>query len=839
MKTFYKIMTLVAVASLVLVSCAKKEVPYEKGTADLANCYGVFFPPQEASGNHELDPAEPTEITFDVSRSVSTGDITVPVVLISDTPELFTVEPLVFADGQTESTVTVSFPKAEMGTPYSFSLSIEDPQYALIYGEGATGISTSFTRVKWNNLGTGKWREEFFSGVMGSYVSPANPVWDVTIYERDDKPGMFRLYGVYNEEHIIGWLGDAYKEYHDGVDDDLVIVLDATNPKKVWFPYICIGWQFYSNGPFYFGSLVEENLSACPDMSGYTSSANYGTYENGIVTFPARGMAYGFSADEWWGRANPDAMFYLALPGATPVDYSLKLSSSLTNAGVTPISVTTGMDVTYIKYAVYEGKLTAKEVAAKAAEIVAAEEGEGEGEGPAVAIFDELTPNEVGSAKLGTLGVKGGETGVYTIVAVSFDKEDGDHDIASTDFTFVSAEEPVPVVINCGLELTGKYAPQGYTTENSLEFFVYGKEIVDAKIGVFKYIDIVSKGQAAIVASLKSGKSLTADQIAAINDKGYVDLATGLVPGTEYYLLVWASNGYEDTVVSSTGVSTEGDPLPIYQDYSVENYYEDGEFASRDDVIGTWNYYGTDAYGTLGMREYLGKLSFTASETATEGPDDYGLFDEYVYADGLFGDLSWLANYGMNTKATVEMDVYAGIIYSFQDATVEGDYKVYAGAKALNDWGYNATYCAAFFPVADGYYAYIDVSKYATSYNFCGIGLADPEAGWIANIWDPLMVDPEKDNNGIVSASSIKSTKKLMSDVVAAHKENFVETEKGRIHSIIDEFKASARNHFIPAGLENVERTIKRASLKVESMPWTEPVVAPMGAPGSFPVVLK
>lgn len=833
MKTFYKIMTLAAVASLALVSCAKKELPYEVGTPDLAGCYGVYFPTQEASGNHELDPAEPTEITFSVSRNVTNGSITVPVVLNSETPSVFSVGTLEFADGQSESTVTVSFPNAEMGTPYSFSLAIEDPQYASIYGEGATGISSSFTRVKWNNLGTGKWREDFFSGVLGSYVSPANPVWDITVYERDDKPGLFRLYGVYNESNVISWLADGFKQYYGGVDNDLVIVLDASNPNKVWFPYICIGWQFYSNGPFYFGSLVEENLAACPDMSGYTSNSNYGKYENGIVTFPASTVAYGFSDVEWWGRANTNGMFYMAIPGATPVDYSIKLSAGLTEEGVTPVSVTAGMDVVSIKYAVYEGDLSAKEIAAKASAIADGTD--------ASESFSDIAPNATGSAKVGVMGVSGTDTGIFTLVAVTIDKEGAAQESASASFKYVSPENPVPVVISCGLELTGKYAPQGYTTENSLEFYVYGEDIVDAKVGVFKYLDVVSQGYDAVVSALKSSKSLTTAQIEEINGDGYVDIATGLVPGTEFYLFVWASNGYEDTVIYSKPATTDGDPLPIYMNYTVEDYYPDGVFASREDVLGSWNYYGTDVYGTLGMREYLGQVTFTESETETEGPDDDGLYDEYVYATGLFGDLSWLANYGLSTEATVEMDVYAGVIYWFGEQTVEENYSIYLGAKATNQWGYKANYCGAFIPVADGYYAFVDVSQYAASYNFCGISLLDEENGWIAKIWDPLLIDPAKDDNpkSVAAASSAaNASKKLIKEIVARHN-NFVETEKGRLLSIIDEYKASANNFFAPAGLKNVEREAKPVKVNVSSIEWVEPATAPMAAPGSFPKVQK
>lgn len=841
MKQFFNYTLVLAVALFTLASC-KKEVEdiYTPASPEQADCMQVYFPNQEASGTHQLDPTDPTEVTILVSRPDDKSSSAAKVAYsLQETKDgetvtgIFSAGDIEFAAGQTETSFILSFDNTEVGFPYTCTIVLEEGSYASVYSGGASRLTYGVTRVKWNKLGTGLWREDVFSGTMGNYVSPANPVWEVTVYERDDLPGMYRVYDLYNEKHITSWLADKYKDYHDGLIDGLYIEVNATNPNKVWIPYTFIGWWFYSNGPFYFGSLVDENLETLPDMSGYTSADNYGTDNEGLITFPARGLCYGFSDEEWWGRANTNGMLYLALPGVTPVDYSIKLASSLTEEGVSPITVTVGMDVANVKYAVYEGELNAAQAANRGAAIIDGSDASED--------FSDFTPNAVGSAKIGTLGLTCEDTGIYTVVAVSYDEKGEEQNIAHVSFTYVSAENPVPVIINCGLEVTGKYGAQGYTKENSLEYYIYGEDIVDAKIGVYKYLDIVSKGFDTIVASLKGSKSVSADILEEINNGGYVDIASGLVPGTEFYLFVWASNGFEDTVIYSDPATTEGDPLPIYQEFTNDNYETDFEIADRSGWLGEWNLYGVNAYGSLGMREYLGKAVITESETETEGPDDDGLYDEYVYVSGLFGDLSWAAAYGYDIDDRYEMDVYGGCMYTCSNEIQTEGFDVYLYSKGQNSWGWDYAYAywTYFIPVMDGYYAFVDW-KYGSSYNFTGLGLYNADAGWFAKVSDQLLVDPAKDDNGVsptMIAAAIDAAQKRFAEAAAeVISENTVPeavSAKEQIHKIIDRYnQKSVCNYFKPANMENVQFTPKQVKVKAVSMGTVCVKEETPGAPG-------
>ena len=61
---------------------------------------------------------------------------------------VFQVGTLSFADGQEETTLKVDFPNAEMGTNYSLSLLIDDPQYVSKYADSPVSIDFSVLRVE-------------------------------------------------------------------------------------------------------------------------------------------------------------------------------------------------------------------------------------------------------------------------------------------------------------------------------------------------------------------------------------------------------------------------------------------------------------------------------------------------------------------------------------------------------------------------------------------------------------------------------------------------------------------------------------------------------------------
>ena len=138
-----------AAMSLFTVGCVEEPIQYEKGEPDVDGCYGVYFPVQDATGAHTYDPSQDTEIVFTVARTNTEGAITVPVTYTESHEGIFEVGELAFEDGQSETTLTVTFPDSENGIDYKLSIGIEDPQYASKYADGDTFVDFSVLRVEW------------------------------------------------------------------------------------------------------------------------------------------------------------------------------------------------------------------------------------------------------------------------------------------------------------------------------------------------------------------------------------------------------------------------------------------------------------------------------------------------------------------------------------------------------------------------------------------------------------------------------------------------------------------------------------------------------------------
>ena len=137
------------IATFVFAGCSD-DPTYTRGESEADGCYGVYFPSQDNAADLELDPADPTVLTFTAMRTNDADAITVPVTVTGSEDAIFSASEISFDDGATETTFQVSFPDAEIGTTYSCNIQIEDKKYAFIYGEKASGVSFSVTRVKWN-----------------------------------------------------------------------------------------------------------------------------------------------------------------------------------------------------------------------------------------------------------------------------------------------------------------------------------------------------------------------------------------------------------------------------------------------------------------------------------------------------------------------------------------------------------------------------------------------------------------------------------------------------------------------------------------------------------------
>ena len=272
------------IATFVFAGCSD-DPTYTRGESEADGCYGVYFPSQDNAADLELDPADPTVLTFTAMRTNDADAITVPVTVTGSEDAIFSASEISFDDGATETTFQVSFPDAEIGTTYSCNIQIEDKKYAFIYGEKASGVSFSVTRVKWNLVTgpkgetKGKWRDDILSSAYG--IPNRYGEGEVEIYERDDNPGYYRISNVYSAEYLASLLNMSPSEV-SGNRSDVITYIDATNPDKVWLPEQSTGVFLNSgDGIVSFASQVPEN--------GFNGSG-YGTNVNGVITFPAKSV---------------------------------------------------------------------------------------------------------------------------------------------------------------------------------------------------------------------------------------------------------------------------------------------------------------------------------------------------------------------------------------------------------------------------------------------------------------------------------------------------------------------------------------------------------------------
>lgn len=525
MKNIFKYTLSFLAMSALMLSCAKEE-EHQPGEPEVDGCYGVYFPAQET--DLVLDPAEPTKATIAVMRTVTSGSITVPVT-VSDTSGLFTVSELRFEDGQSESSIDLTFDKISVGTSYSLNFEITDPQYASKYNSNPIALDFSVLIEKWNSIGKGLWRDDFMTTFYG--VDYAE--YEVDILENDLTPGFYRVVYPYDAKYPYNEDGDWDKS------QTYYFEIHAENPKQVWIPMQKTGMA-WSYGNVWMGSyagyMIVNKGKTLAEVAKYL-----GTLKDGVITFPTKSLLIGMEDYNDFGLyyANNNDMFRVCLPGAVLTDYTIAATAGEAKEGELPVEFTLGADVASAKYAVYEGALS-----------TAAKQKNAE----AIADGTETSAQAVPESKAVALSFE--KSGVYTLVAVSFDAEGKAQENASVEFCYVAKGEESNYKVNltAGLELTSRYAGQGYTRINSALFYIYGKDLVDVKMGVFKTSSLAGATEEDILSNLESvGDSL----VTVVNNYGYSDLVTDLSALTSYTLVVWGTNGYASDLVSAE-VTTDG-----------------------------------------------------------------------------------------------------------------------------------------------------------------------------------------------------------------------------------------------------------------------------------------
>ena len=551
MKTIYRLFAAFSALSLFAAACTPVE-EYKPGVEDNTDCYGVYFPAQETE--FVRSPEEATVITFTVAREKTDGDLIVPI-NVKDTSSIFNIKPVnaVFEDGQSETTISFDYARIAVGQEYLVSLSIEGDEFVSKYSTLPSNLDFTVLVEKWNDLGVGTF-------TMNVYWDPFTCA--VRFFQSDLNPAIYRIKMhevledgttdlIFSEEQntylYLKVLKKGDKVFDNVADkDDLVFfdvfhtgIINSTYNAELLFVHPG-ALSSFTVSDWYYNKVIQVKEDGSPAV---IQLAPY-IFMNGIGG---------------WSFIDQDEAIILVLPGCELVNYSMEIEAGYSENGVLPVKFELGADVAKVKYAIYPGTLNSAQVTRYAGQIA-----DGSAEGIATLPAD-------GIAKL-TLP----ETGVYTVVAVSFDAAGEAQETAAATINYVAEGDNKDVELYSGLVATGKYGKE-YTSDNTLEYYIFGQDLVDIKIGLFEK-GVLENNYEACVEEVLASESLSEEDIEAANTSSYVAVFKDCVPGTEYSVLAWASNGYayafDVASAKTTGklvVSLE-DMIGVYST-SITSYY--------------------------------------------------------------------------------------------------------------------------------------------------------------------------------------------------------------------------------------------------------------------------
>lgn len=328
----------------------------------------VFFSSENATSLTVSSDA--TSVSIDLARSETVGALEVGVTATFEFAEdaaLFTIpSTVVFADGAVTAPLTVGYDYAQLtgGASYKVTFRLTDESMNSTYGYSEQTV-TIVVPEPYVLLGTGLYREDL---VFSLWTGKPSDFFEVEIYENLNYPGYFFLKNVYTSAFPIEMFFEVYGGQVSGsyVEEDKYFIIDARDPNKVVLPVQKLGLTLGKYGEMLVAMISDAGVGTVDDCAG--------TYKDGVITFPARGLYIQDSDGGYYG--NPNGAFMLCMPGVELTDYSLTvayggMSVEADNTTVSAVlNGTYGADVASMRYAFFDGDVTA--AAAQAAEIIIA-----------------------------------------------------------------------------------------------------------------------------------------------------------------------------------------------------------------------------------------------------------------------------------------------------------------------------------------------------------------------------------------------------------------------------------------------------------------------------------
>lgn len=535
----------------------------------------VYFSSENATGLTASSDA--TSVSIDLARNETVGALEVGVTATFEFAEdaaLFTIpSTVVFADGAATAPLTIGYDYSKLtgGASYDVTFKLTDESMNSTYGYSEQTV-TIVVPEPYVLLGTGLYREDL---VFPLWTGKPSDFFEVEIYENLNYPGYFFLKNVYTSAFPIEMFFEAYGGQVSGsyVEEDKYFIIDARDPNKVVLPAQKLGLTLGNYGEMLVAMISDAGVGTVDDCAG--------TYKDGVITFPARGLYIQDSDGGYYG--NPNGAFMLCMPGVELTDYAMTVAygGMQVEADNTTVSAvlngTYGADVASMRYAFFDGDVTG--AAAQAAEMIiaAAEEEVG------VMAFEQgLGEKErVFSILESTLAAPG----LYTVFCVPYNAagEPQAAETAAVSFYFpgMGGQELPECELVCGVFPFSWLYPaeyhSAYPDSSTLAAIIAGVDIASCRYGFITGLHLADLGfegdvagetavavqdfvtEALGVSSTDDWmQALGAEEIAYINSENGLDVFfDGLPAEMSCTLFVEGKNSYgKSQVYASSGATT-------------------------------------------------------------------------------------------------------------------------------------------------------------------------------------------------------------------------------------------------------------------------------------------
>ena len=412
MKNIKKIYLLVFLISFIgLGACQDDLVGYVP--AEIDGTDQVYFPSTNTVTVNVLKGDASVDIP--ISRVGTEAPATVSLTVTGGEGSYSIPTSVSFAQGELKSAIKVTFDSEKLEyDDYSDIKIVISEEYTTLYGKSEYSFKIGIPSP-WTSIGKATYFEDFLSTIFKVDIEE----YQIEIQENDLVPGLFRLVNPYGEAYVNNEEGDwdASKDWY--------LEINASDPEGVYINIQEVGMD-WGYGMFSMGSLAGLRLSQGKTLEEVKADGLTGTFKDGIITFPTNELLIKMADYQDGGllRANKNGGFMVVMPGVELTDYTIdveyggKYFDAKDNIeGVVALINEVGKDVDKIKLA-----------------LVKAEDAE-----DAVA---GIIDGEIESVEVGTNTEKvllpfadtPGE-GLYTIVAVTFDKDGKSQGSSSASFS--------------------------------------------------------------------------------------------------------------------------------------------------------------------------------------------------------------------------------------------------------------------------------------------------------------------------------------------------------------------------------------------------------------------